>query len=249
MKFYARLQVTHTKSKTVPHYVSYFQMAIESEDKTKAKEDALKLLQKTIQVTNPADVKIDCYIEHSPAKIVLSPFSKGRDQALCQVPLEDKLPLVIEKFAHARPGYRPGVLLVPIPSDHFLSKILILKDGDTLQGSFRRRKENEEPRKEIRVLPPEEGGPCPAPLTSVDVVLYHHDVLAEGNEGSDPEADYEIIAFLPKISPGDQPMPPETLMSNHFLASGGTATGMTSQAFEAALRESFNFWKDKALLP
>jgi hypothetical protein len=253
MKYYARLQIRHPNAtdgaKGVPHYTSCFEMAVEGENKPDATKAALRLLQETTQLRDPESVKIDCYVENSPPKIVLSPFAKERDQGLCQIPLEEKVPLVLEKFPHAHAGYRPGVLLVPIPDIDFLGKIVTLREGDRLQGAFRRRKENEEPRKEIRVHPPEQGGPHPARLTSVDVVLYHHDVLAEGNENSDPEADYEIIAFVPKITRGNQPMTPETLMANHFTTSGGTATGMGPQQFEAELRESFNFWKDKALLP
>jgi hypothetical protein len=32
-------------------------------------------------------------------------------------------------------------------------------------------------------------------------------------------------------------------MANHFKADGGTSTLMTPEQFEAALRESYNFWK------
>jgi hypothetical protein len=39
-----------------------------------------------------------------------------------------------------------------------------------------------------------------------------------------------------------------TLIANHFELDGGTATGMSPEEFEWALRESVLFWKDKALL-
>ena len=39
-----------------------------------------------------------------------------------------------------------------------------------------------------------------------------------------------------------------TLLHNHFESDGGTATDMTVQELEAALRRSMNYWRDKALL-
>lgn len=40
-------------------------------------------------------------------------------------------------------------------------------------------------------------------------------------------------------------MSPGILMANHFQISGGTATHMTREQFEAALRRSFLYWRDK----
>jgi len=178
-------------------------------------------------------------------KIIVSPFCKSRDQKFCSVPLEDILPEILENFALAKKGYRDGVILVPIGTKNFKGSIVKLSENDNLTGSFRRRQDGEIPRKEIRVQDLE-----PLPIIAVDVVLYSNEVLAIGNENSDISADYEVITILTKISEEDQPMPPETLMANHFRweGNGGTPTNMSPEQFEAALKKSYLFWHDKAIL-
>jgi hypothetical protein len=47
--------------------------------------------------------------------------------------------------------------------------------------------------------------------------------------------------------PGEMPIDPMVLMHNHFSSDGGTATGMSSKEFEAQMKRSFLFWKDKAM--
>lgn len=175
-------------------------------------------------------------------KIIISPFSKSRDQAACTRPLEDLLPEITANLHLAKPGYRDGVILVPISAEGFTGQIRTLEAGDTFTGSYKSRQEGETPRKEIRV------SGTPDKLAAVDVVLYHRDTLAEGDENSDLTADYEVVTFLTKISDEEQPMPPETLMANHFLDSGGTSTRMTDSEFTEALRKSYAFWRGRALI-
>lgn len=185
-------------------------------------------------------------------KIVISNFCQGRDQNSCTIPLTDLLPEIEANFAQAKPGYREGVVLVPVNPAHFVGQIVTLHEGDTLHGSFKARQKGEAPRKEIRVIQPSlftATRPIePDPLVAVDVVLYSNATLAEDNDNSDPSADWEVIAIITKISDEDQPMPPETLLHNHFGSDGGTKTNMDPAKFEADLRKSFLFWKDKAII-
>jgi hypothetical protein len=83
---------------------------------------------------------------------------------------------------------------------------------------------------------------------SVDVVLYHRDTLAEGGDLVSQE--WSVIAVLGKfcLEGVEEPMTPETLMANHFKDDGGTATGMTHEEFQEALRRSYFYWRDKAFL-
>jgi len=188
-------------------------------------------------------------------KIIISPFCKGRDQNACKIPLENLLPEITAGIPFAKPGYRDGVILVPVKPEHFKGQIVTLQDGDRLEGTFSRRQENEEPRKQIRVIHNSFWHPMrdiqPDPLVAVDAVLYHKGVLAEENENSDTTADYEVITFLTKISEEDQPMPPDTLLHNHFSweGNGGTKTKMTAIEFEAAIKKSFLFWHNKTIMP
>lgn len=144
-----------------------------------------------------------------------------------------------------KPGYRDGVVLVPIDIDAIsyglTCPIVELRDGMVLTGKFTSRVPNEEPRKKVSVpnVPS-------TPARFIDVVLYRKDVLAEGNENSG-DYDWEVVTVLPKLHE-EQPMPPDTLMYNHFKLSGGTDTKMDDATFVKALRESFVYWKDKAMV-
>jgi len=176
-------------------------------------------------------------------KIVLSKFCLDHDQRACRVPLPEIVAEVTANFHLAKPGYRDGVLLVPVEPSRFLGQIVVLREGELLIGSYRKRAAGELPRKDVRSAELRRTEPV-----AVDIVLYHRDVLAEGGENSDMSADYEIIKVITKVITEDQPMPPETLMANNFLDSGGTATHMSDSEFVAALRKSYFFWRDKATL-
>jgi len=90
-------------------------------------------------------------------------------------------------------------------------------------------------------------GASKAPAKSVDIIVYSHAVLAENGEDT-AGTEWEIITINANpTAENDVPMPPGTLMANHFGASGGTATGMTAEEFEAAMRKSYEYWGDKAL--
>lgn len=152
--------------------------------------------------------------------------------------------LTLENFDRAKPGYREGVCLVPVPADGFRTGVVRLESGDRLEGHYRPRREGEEPRKDVRVV---REGVTKGPCVAVDVVLYRKDVLAEGDEGT-TDCDWEIVSVNGRVTEEDQPIAPETLIANHFELDGGTATGMSPEEFERALRESVLYWRDKAIL-
>lgn len=155
--------------------------------------------------------------------------------------------MVEHEFAagKAKPGYRDGVVLVPVPAEGFFSAVVTLDEHDILVGGFEARQPGEEPRKVVRVDPGAGHGKESA--KHVDIVLYRHDVLAENNEQSS-DAEWEIISVNARITDEEMPMDPDTLMYNHFELSGGTATGMSDSEFVAALRKSFTYWRDKAMV-
>jgi hypothetical protein len=155
---------------------------------------------------------------------------------------EELLNLVHRNFDGAKPGYRDGVVLVPVDPTLFLTAVVELKEGDQLVGFFKARQPGETPRKSFGVV-----GGQKTPAKFVDIVLYRADVLAEGEERSS-DAEWEIISINARATEGDQPIAVDALMANHFGADGGTATGMTDSEFVAALRESFNYWKSKMLV-
>lgn len=154
------------------------------------------------------------------------------------------LELTSGHFAQAKPGYRGGVCLVPVPAKGFFCGIVELQEGDKLLGGYEARRPGEEPRKTTRAV---SEGRTKLPCVAVDIVLYSREVLAEGGEDHSGY-DWDIISINGRLTEGDMPIHPETLMANHFELDGGTATGMSPEQFQEALRESVLFWKNKAML-
>lgn len=180
---------------------------------------------------------------------------------------EEVLALVAQNFSRAVPGYREGVCLVPVPGARFFCGIVELQEGDKLVGEYRARRPGEEPRKELRALRdhvrspgpvaiergarPEDTTPIPgggkSPCTHVDVVLYSREVLAEGDEDRTGQ-DWDIISVNGRTSEEEMPIAPMTLIANHFELDGGTSTGMSPEEFEASLKKSVLYWKNKAMI-
>lgn len=160
-----------------------------------------------------------------------SHFGGGEDQLLA---------IIKDNFDNAKPGYRDGVVLVPVPPALFFSGVTSLTAGQKMVGTFESRRDGEEPRKQLRAA---EGEKLPA--AAVDIVLYRHDVL--GADAS-TEATWEVISINARPTAEPEPIHPETLLHNHFGSSGGTETGMSDAELVAQLRQSFLYWKDKAML-
>lgn len=149
--------------------------------------------------------------------------------------------LVQENFHLAEQGYKQGVLCVPVPPDSFSSGVALLKEGDRLEGEFKRRRPTEEPRKLYGATSREK-----IPAQSVEIILYSREVLEE-EKGYIAVADYEVISVNASPTLEATPLTPRTLMANHFEISGGTSTGYSPEEFEAACRESFLYWRDKEM--
>jgi hypothetical protein len=154
------------------------------------------------------------------------------------------LELVAENFDRATPGYRPGVCLVPVPAEGFFCGVVELQEGDKLTGGYDARRPGEEPRKTTRAV---SEGKTKMPAVQVDIVLYSRETLAEGNEDRTGQ-DWDVISVNGNPTDGEMPIAPMTLIANHFELDGGTATGMSPEEFETALRKSVLFWKNKAML-
>lgn len=152
-------------------------------------------------------------------------------------------------FESAQPGYREGVLVVPVSPEGVFSSVATLSEGDTLEGRFEARREGEAPRQSFTKV-----GGSKMPAKACDVILYASTVLAEdGSESLDPvEGNWEIVSVNAQPVEGEAPIHWMTLLYNHFHEDGsddgGTSTGMSPEEFEEAMRVSFNFWKDKAFV-
>lgn len=160
---------------------------------------------------------------------------------------EELLDRIQKNLVHAKPGYRDGVILVPVDPDGFYSSTVLLREGDKLVGEYVARKEGEEPRKSTYVVSNRHGeAVSKIEAVSVYVVLYSHAVLLEGNE-NDTDADYEVISVNASATDEEAPIPTGALIANHLQLSGGTATNMSDSDFVELLRKSVLYWKNKSL--
>ena len=139
-------------------------------------------------------------------------------------------------------GYRDGVILVNVEDKlvkHFICPFTRLSDESRLVVTMTRRHPDEESYIQIRAL---NGNPLKA--GNVDLILYHHDVLAETNE-QESKKGWELIAFH-AIPEGvkNMPMGPITMMRNQLQLEGGTKGEYSSDEWA----ESVNFWQKYAVL-
>lgn len=153
---------------------------------------------------------------------------------------EELLARLERNFNNWKPGYREGVILVPVEPDGFFSSIVNLKEGDVLVGEYKARKAGETPRKSTGALKGEK-----IPAKRVDIVLYNHDVLKETGE-NETDCTWEIVSVNASPTLEETPIPTGALIANHLQLSGGTATNMTDTEFVALLRKSVEFWGDKS---
>jgi len=169
--------------------------------------------------------------------------------------------LALEFIEDAKDGYNQdkAVLVVPVPPEGFFTGVVELSEGDPLVGSYKARRPGEEPRKTTRV--PLEGSRDlgrgmlnprvfweKTPAVGVDVILYRRDLLLKDKGGPSTDCDWEIISINGRITEAEQPIHPDTLIANHFQLDGGSETGMSPEEFEAALKVSVLYWKNKAML-
>ena len=160
----------------------------------------------------------------------------GTEQQLCL--------LVRDHFDKGVQSYREGILEVPVPAEGFFSGMVMLQEGDKLEGGFDSRRKGETPRKWVAVP-----GSRKMPAKSVKIIVYSSVVLAESGDNTLPAEDgnWEIVSINASCVEGKEPINPETLMANHFGADGGTNTKMSDSEFVAALKESYDFWNNKAM--
>ena len=143
---------------------------------------------------------------------------------------------------HYTEGYRDGVILVQLDKKlvhHFICPLVKITDDTKLKATVLRRRTQEEPYIQMRAL---KGSTLKT--GSVDLILYHHDVLSETNEES-TDADWELISFH-AIPDGIEKMPmgPVSMMRNQLQLTGGTKAFYESEKWA----ESVKFWQEYTVL-
>ena len=136
--------------------------------------------------------------------------------------------IVSENFDKGHQGYKPGVMLVPVPAEEFMSACVPCTEGMAFNTSYAPRRPGEN--SVITVTTTNEK----VPAVAVDIVLYSHAVLMEDNDASS-NADWEIIALLPRMCQEPEPMHPITMMRNFLHLAGGTQASYTAEEFAKAI--------------
>jgi hypothetical protein len=144
------------------------------------------------------------------------------------------LSLVRDNFHRAVPGYKDGVLEVPVPPDRFRSAVTPLREGQTLTATFAARREGEAPFLTVNVVAPK------AQAKEVKIILYSHAIL--GGDAA-TEADYEVISINASILEGGEPMHAVAMARNFLGLAGGTKAEYTAEQFAKAVL----FWASHAM--
>ena len=143
---------------------------------------------------------------------------------------------------HYTEGYRDGVILVQVDKKlvhHFICPFTKITEKTTLEAKIVRLRPEEELYIQMRAL-----NGTPLKTGSVDLILYHHDVLTETNEES-TDAEWELISFH-AIPEGIKKMHmgPVTMMRNQLQLPGGTKAYYESEKWAEAVK----FWQEYAVL-
>ena len=146
--------------------------------------------------------------------------------------------LVKAHFDDAKPGYRSGVELVPVPVDGFLSGVAEVTTRTPLRAVFEARRKGEDPYIIVEAI----GSKLPAKV--VDIVVYRKDVLeSEGDETTGAEWDVISINARPDEQP--EPQNPVSMARNFLGLPGGTKAEYTAEEFAKAIV----YWSHRAMLP
>ena len=139
-------------------------------------------------------------------------------------------------------GYRQGVRIVAAAADitkQFTCPFVKIDAATELSAKYVQRRPNEKYYIQVRA---KTGTLLPA--GKVELILYHHDVLAENDEQS-TTAEWELISFHALQEGINQmPMGPVTMMRNQLELPGGTKANYSADEWAYSVK----FWLHYAVL-
>jgi hypothetical protein len=140
-------------------------------------------------------------------------------------------------FDHAKPGYRDGVKLVPVPPGGFYCGVVEVTADTPLKATFEARREGES----AHIIVVATGGEK-LPALAVDIVIYRKDVLLEdGDEVTG--ADWDIISVNARPTLEPEPMHPLAMARNQAHLPGGTKAEYTAEEYVRAIL----YWSTRAM--
>lgn len=134
-----------------------------------------------------------------------------------------------------------GVVAVDVPAENFFSGVTKLSEESRLEAQFAARREGEEPYVQVTAI-----GGMKVPASSVKVIVYSHEALANGDDAS-CDADWEIVSINASATARDgeaEPPTPVAMARNFLEMAGGTKREYTAEEFA----RSIIFWSQHAMI-
>jgi hypothetical protein len=175
-----------------------------------------------------AKVAVNSFVTRQTAESKFSHFEGS---------FEELVALVEANIEKGVEGYKPGVLLVPVPAAGFKSGVVEVTETTELKATFSARRRGEEPYVDVVALGGEK-----LPAGFVEIVLYSHETLAADNE-AETDAEYEIISVNARATSEPEPMHPVTMARNFLAMAGGTKAEYTAEEFANAIV----YWSRRAM--
>tara|TARA_Y100000310_G_scaffold255259_1_gene262600 strand:+ start:108 stop:761 length:654 start_codon:yes stop_codon:yes gene_type:complete len=184
------------------------------------------------------EVHINTFVKRQTPESTFSHCARTWDKV--QEEIADNI--AADKF---KDGHRDGIILVDLMPHNIMSGVTRLTSGMNLAGVYEARRDGETPRIHIYAL-----GVMKNQAKSAYAVMYSSTLLSEdqSNELDPVEGNWELVSINSACDECDTgpPIEPTTLMHNHFGSDGGTETKLSDSEFVEQLRESFDWWKNRA---
>lgn len=145
--------------------------------------------------------------------------------------------LVEAHSCNAIPGYRDGVLRVPVPPQGFFSGVVQVTPETELAAKYEARRPGEQPFVQVVTLGGEK-----LPARAVEIILYRKDVLEADNDPTSG-AEWDIISINARPTLEEEPMTPMAMARNMLGLPGGTPATYTAEQFAHAII----YWSSRAM--
>jgi hypothetical protein len=134
-------------------------------------------------------------------------------------------------------GYKPGVLLVPVPAHGFVSGVSEVDKDTKLVATFEARRAGETPHIVVRA-----SGAVKLPAKAVECVIYSHEILVEENDASS-DAPWELVSINARPTEEPEPAHPVAMARNQLGLPGGTKAEYSAEEFARAIM----YWSTRAM--
>lgn len=149
----------------------------------------------------------------------------------------EKMAANVMRYDHCvKPGYRDGVILVDLDPFLFRSAVVDLNEQTKLSANYAPRRPGEAAFIRVSAKAKKQRA------KHAQVVLYRHDVLAEGNE-RETDAEWEIVCIKARTTDEEEPMDPYTMARNFLQLAGGTKGDFSAEDFA----KSIVYWNNHTM--